>query len=118
MKSFEDNFRFHSEISLIERRARSLKALSKGADIIPTIIQIMDREEKIYNLKGSVTIQQLICSVKMNNKLDSVSSFYIFHDRMMLSPTLSLREVAKRFRAEDGFLYLSLNQLRLLGSSF
>jgi hypothetical protein len=111
---------YKDKTSLEQRTAETLKLLRKYPDKVPVYIEIpnndMILDKRKYLVDNNVTIMNLQVLIRKYVRLHSAESIYMLVNKKLIPITISLGELYKTDKNEDGLLYVQLLKENTFGS--
>tara|TARA_B100000927_G_C16239641_1_gene378884 strand:- start:213 stop:560 length:348 start_codon:yes stop_codon:yes gene_type:complete len=105
--------RFQTKYSLEQRSKESSRIIEKYPDKIPIICEKYNKDKSLYTIDknkflagGDLTMGQFIYVIRKRIKMKPEEGLYLFIDNTLLPNTELLSNIYKKYKNEDGFLYV------------
>ncbi|KAK7819249.1 hypothetical protein U0070_008377 [Myodes glareolus] len=101
------------DYSLEHRCVESAKIRAKYPDRIPVIVekvsgtQIVDIDERRYLVPPDITVAQFFWIIRKRIQLPSEKAIFPFVDKIVPQCSLTMGQLYKKKKDEDGFLYVA-----------
>merc|ERR1711879_242226 len=114
--------KFRSGKSFEERKELSGRILEKYSDRVPVIVEKYNSTEPLPDLEKSkflapsvLLVGQFVHQIRSRIELSADQSLFVFCQDTIPNTTQTMGEVYKRFKDDDGFLYMTYTSMSTFG---